>query len=82
MTRAVFATWISPTRGITVDGDVVWVQAVTAAAADTLGRRMVRLCEEASEGAGKPNAELEIFVEPTVDLPQIENSEMSAGATA
>ena len=63
--RPIYATRISPTRGFAVDGDVFWVQAETAAAADTLDRRMVGLCEKALSDVGKPNAELKLFVEPT-----------------
>ena len=65
VTRPIYKTWISPTKGFAVDGDVVWVQAETAAAAEWVDRRMLRLCEEALRDAGKPGAELRLFVEPS-----------------
>ena len=68
VTRPIFATWISPTRGFAVAGDVVWVQAKTTSAADTLDRRMVGLCEAALRDAGKPNAQLRLFVEPSLGV--------------
>ena len=68
VTRPIFATWISPTKGFAVDGDVVWVQAKTTAAADTLDRRVVGLCEAALRDAGKPNAEMRLFVEPSLGV--------------
>ena len=83
VTRPIYKTWISPTRGFAVDGDVFWVQAETAAVADTLDRRMVRLCEQALSDVGKPNAELRIFVEPSVDPSHFENTDTgSSGAAA
>ena len=66
VTRPIYKTWISPTKGFAVDGDVVWVQAETAAAAEWVDRRMLRLCEEALRDAGKPGAELRLFVEPSL----------------
>ena len=66
--RPTYATRISPTKGFAVDGDVVWVQAETAAAAEWVDRRMLRLCEEAMRDAGKPNAQLHIFVEPSLGV--------------
>ena len=68
VTRPIYKTWISPTKGLAVDGDVVWVQAETAAAAEWVDRRMLRLCEEALRDAGKPNAELRLFVEPSLGV--------------
>ena len=83
VTRPIYKTLISPTKGFAVDGGVVWVQAETAAAADTLDRRMVRLCEQALSDVGKPNAELRIFVEPSVDPSHFENTDTgSSGAAA
>ena len=83
VTRPIYATWISPTKGFAVDGDVIWVRAETSATAEWLDHWMARLCEEALQDAGKPNAELKFFVEPTVDSPHIENSDTdSSGADA
>ena len=64
----IYKTWISPTKGFAVDGDVVWVQAETAAAAEWVDRRILRLCEETLRDAGKHNAELHLFVEPSLGV--------------
>ena len=64
----IYKTWISPTKGFAVYGDVVWVQAETAAAAEWVDRRILRLCEEALRDAGKPNAEMRLFVEPSLGV--------------
>ena len=68
VTRPIFATWISPTKGFAVDGDVVWVQAETSTTAEWLDRWMAGLCEEVLRDAGKPNAELRLFVEPSLEI--------------
>ena len=68
VTRPIFATWISSTKGFAVDGDVVWVQAETSATAEWLDRWMAGLCEEALHEVGKSNAQVRLFVEPSLGV--------------
>ena len=68
VTRPIFVTWISPTKGFAIDGDVVWVRAESSAIAEWLDRWMAGLCEELLKNAGKPNAQLRLFVEPSLGV--------------
>ena len=83
VTPTIFATWLAGTHGYACVGDVFWVEAETLFKAEWLDRYAAGHCEEALRDVGKPNAELRIFVEPSVDSSHFENTDTgSSGAAA
>ncbi len=83
VTPTIFATWLAGTHGYACVGDVFWVEAETLFKAEWLDRYAAGHCEEALRDVGKPNAELRIFVEPSVDSSHFENIDTgSSGAAA
>ena len=83
LTPTIFATWLAGTHGYACEGDVFWVEAETLFKAEWLDRYAAGHCEEALRDVGKLNAELRIFVEPSVDSSHSENTDTgSSGAAA
>ena len=75
LTPTIFATRLAGTHGYACEGDVFWVEAETLFKAEWLDRYAAGHCEEALRDAGKLNAELRIFVEPSVDSSHFENTD-------
>ena len=83
VTPTIFATWLAGTHGYACEGDVLWVEAETPFTAEWLDRYAAGHCEKALRDVGRPNAELRIFAEPSVDSPHFENTDTgSSGAAA
>ena len=78
----IFATWLAETHGYACEDDRFWVQAKSPFVAEWLYRRAVRLCEDALRDAGRPNAELCLFVEPAEGELPAGNSESSISVSA